>query len=69
MTETQTPEECPHCNNPPSITYDPKPIPMRAWDWLVHCIGCEMGDPGELQGFGANEVDAIEEWNEGVRDE
>ncbi len=50
--------ECPRCGPAIVTSYDPKPIPTRAFDWCAVFDGYDGGDP---IGFGATEEAAIAE--------
>lgn len=39
-----------------SVTYDPKPIPLRQFDW---CATLDDYEPGDPMGFGATKMEAI----------
>lgn len=36
--------------------YDPKPVPVRSWDWCATLVGYDAGDP---IGYGETEQAAI----------
>lgn len=46
--------------------YDPKPVPVRCWDWCATLVGYDAGDP---IGWGATEQEAIEELKEQIKEQ
>jgi hypothetical protein len=46
-------------------TYDPKPIPVRKFDWSATARDYEPGDP---IGYGATESEAVKDLREQIED-